>query len=233
MLLNDIRGFKQSPQRNAGRTGFHLLTSLIFIGVFAVASASAVTVYSDAWADTTDPTAVRIVGCGLTEANYGDDWELHSVRSTTTLRSPSGRSFTQTKAVYYTWNQGSTFTVRAEPTLLFQEETGDYIISTRHYSTCPATELGTTSLLLPISLKKSAYVLIDDSNTGGEFGAGTCGYGRTGIGVCAEGAFVVPKRYPGLCPGRYIQCLTLYAGGVCYHDTRMCLEQNVPGTCDP
>jgi hypothetical protein len=112
MLLNNMKGFKQLNQDDAVTIGFHLLASLVFICFFAVPSAPAVTVYSDGWADASDPNAVYMVGCGLTEANYGDDWELHSVRATTTIRSPSGRSFTRANSIYYTWNQGSIFTVR-------------------------------------------------------------------------------------------------------------------------
>ncbi len=105
MRLNDIRRLKQLSQDSAVTISLHLLASVVFICFFAVPSIPAVTVYSDGWADASDPNAVNIVGYGMTEANYDDDWELHSVRASTTIRSPSGRSFTRTNSIYYTWNQ--------------------------------------------------------------------------------------------------------------------------------
>lgn len=152
---------------------FHACTALTFVCIFAVSSAYATTVYSDSWLEGSDPAgstyeeggtienSYRVIGCGLTEANYGDDWELHSVRAATTVRSPNGRSFTRTAAVYYTWNQGSNFTARAESSLSWDSsDMGDYIVSTRHYSTCPATELGSTGLVTKVGVSISCYELI-------------------------------------------------------------------------
>jgi hypothetical protein len=73
MRLNDIRKLKQLSQDSAVTISFHLVASLMFMCFFAVPTAPAVTVYSDGWADASDPNAVNIVGYGMTEANYGDD----------------------------------------------------------------------------------------------------------------------------------------------------------------
>lgn len=135
-------------QRHIVIISFRLVLPLASLLLFTASSAFAVTTYSDTSFDDSgaDEGVTYVVGYGVTEANYNDDWELHSVRATTTIRSPLGRTFTLTRYQWYNASQGSSFTAIAEPTLLWDwNDTGDYLISTRHYSTCPATELGTTS----------------------------------------------------------------------------------------
>lgn len=133
---------------------FRLIFSLIFVSLVTASPASAVTTYSDTSLDDSgaDDGTIYVVGYGVTEANYDDDWELHSVRATTTIRSPLGRTFTLTRWQWYNASQGSSFTAIAEPTLPWDwNDAGDYLINTHHYSTCPPTELGTTSERAPYS----------------------------------------------------------------------------------
>lgn len=144
---------------------FRLFITALLLSLYAALPVSATTTYSDSWIDGSHPDAAYIVGFGLTEANVGDDWELHAVRATTTLRSPNGRTITRTAAVYYSWSTGSSFTARVEPTLMFDpNDMGDYIISTRHYSTCPATELGLTSALLALSYSRNVLHRVNNSD---------------------------------------------------------------------
>lgn len=158
MLRNRKTGFMQWLHKNFTRAASHFSFAVLIL-ILVASPASATTVFSDSWFDDSGGanrtyeegeavTGLYVVGCGLTEANYGDDWELHSVRATTTIRSPNGRVVTLTSTVYYNWNQGSSFTARAEPKLqwdIYNPENGDYIVSTRHFSTCPSTELGNTT----------------------------------------------------------------------------------------
>lgn len=136
-----------------------IFIAIFFVNVVAMVSVSATSVYSDVWSDDSNPDSPFMVGCGVTEANYGDDWELHNVRATTTIRKPNGASATRTSAVYYSWSSGSSFTARAEPVLLWDwSEVGDFIVSTRHYSTCPATELGNTSTSSRVGVSTAYYL---------------------------------------------------------------------------
>lgn len=83
-------------QSRIARIMVRLFTIAIFVGCLAMSQASvkAVTVWSDAWVDDSNPDQAFIVGCGVTEATYDDDWGLQSVKVTVTLRSPNGRTAT-------------------------------------------------------------------------------------------------------------------------------------------
>lgn len=158
-----------SAQSRIARITVRLFTIAIFIGFFAMSQASvkAVTVWSDSWIDDSasenspaDASAILVVGCGVTEATYDDDWELQSVKVTTTLRSPNGRTATLSD---HTWSNRTTYSAIAEPKMQWDwNDTGDYLINSHHYSTCPPTELGHSSAL--------ATYLADNSFNEEDFG---------------------------------------------------------------
>lgn len=167
MLVNFTTKIMQRAWRFISHNAFRFLTMLMFTFVVAASTAHATTVYSDSWLDDSNADGGFIVGCGLTEVNYGDDWELHQIRATTTIRSPDGRTATRTGIRHYDWSQGSTFTVRAEPLLAWDfNDTGDYRVSTRHYSTCPATELGTTADIIRVGVSNAVYVSVQSQPDG-------------------------------------------------------------------
>ena len=64
-------------------------------------------------------------------------------------------------------------------------------METVHQTFCPYRNMElqdfVTGAFDTIALTKSAYRIIDDSNVGGSKGFGTCGFGRTCFGACAEG----------------------------------------------
>jgi len=224
MLPNVAIKAVQVRRNGIAAISLRLFAVVMFVGLFTVlsTSADAESSYSDSWVES-NPNTTSIVGCGVTRAEYYEDYHMVSVQ--TTITSPNGRSDTDYGGAYGAQYKRP-YIARAEPLLTYSlNDVGNYIVDSHHFSDCPQTDFGTTSTLLPISLKKSAYRVIDDTAT-------TCGYGRTCIGPCAEGAFSGDKAHPGPCPGPYVQCLTLYAGGICWHDTRLCTEQSTPGECD-
>ena len=172
------------------------------------------------------------MGCGVSDGNY--DWEYHHARVDTKIISPNGRIDEVFSEDYeYPQLTGLYPYARAEAVLDADfDDLGNYRAESRHTSACPMADFGLTSFTQTVALKQSAYRLIDESNTGGRYGYGYCGYGRVCIGACAVGAFDGDKRYPGPCPRR-IQCQTLWAGGTCFHDTRVCSEILRGGECDP
>jgi len=196
-------------------TRIRLFTLIVFVSLFALSglSVKAVNTYSDSWLDDSDPYNVFVVGSGLTEANYSDDWELHSVRVTTTLRSPSGRTVTRTN---YTWTNGGTYSARAEPSLMWDwnDVDGNYTVNSHHYSTCPATELGTTSLASLVVLH--AYQREEPS---GEY-----------VPTCDSSCTYYPRYAPVGMTAQYIQCgsikFPLKGCGVA-----LCLDLKAPGRC--
>lgn len=160
MDLHEKDSFAQSSQRTAATSSLFIWAAVIFVCLFAGSSkpVQGIATYQDAWG-VGDAEAQYIVGCGVTEANYGDDWELHNVKVVTTLRSPNGRSFTRTNSVYYTWSQGSNFAARAEPTLTVDEnDVGDYTLSSTFSSACPVTPLGTASMSIRIAIAVTNYI---------------------------------------------------------------------------
>lgn len=160
MFLHGKSRFVQSRQSSFATFSLYFRAAVFFVGLFIISSTSvqAVATYQDAWGEGDDADVQYIVGCGVTEANYGDDWELHNVKAVTTLRSPNGRSVTRTRSVYYTWNDGSSFAARAEPVLLGDEsDIGDYTLSSTFSSACPATPLGTAFFRFPVGTFRQTY----------------------------------------------------------------------------
>lgn len=162
------------------------------------------TVYTDQWIDSSDPNAPRIVGCGITQ-DFNNTYS-HTYWSEITITSPTGRTATVTSSTSSSYS-------RAETSLLWDwsnPDPGDYQILTRHFMRCPyiggsGFPFSSTGGPFPVIYKNHAYLTIEDTNTGGDFGFGVCGYGRTCEGQCSRGAFVASKLYPGPCgPGRYI-----------------------------
>lgn len=143
--------------------------------------------YSDSWIDSSGPG--YLVGCGITEIGYGDmdtpGQRLHSADVDVTITSPSGRTQTRT-------SRGSWYAC-ATPTLLFDpNDTGDYVVRSRHYSSCPVTDFGTTSLRKV--LVRSAYVRDV-----------VIGYVATCTSTCTR-----PRGYtPVGVSARFIQCFQL------------------------
>lgn len=191
MLQNGITQLMSGRQSTVAATSIRLFTVVVFASFFVLSglSVKAVNTYSDSWLDDSNPNNGFIVGCGVTEANYDDDWELHSVRVTATLRSPNGRTATRTK---YTWENGGAYSAHAEPQLAWDwnDVDGNYTVSSHHYSTCPATELGTTSLVSLVVLH--AYRREEPS---GEY-----------VPTCDSSCTYYPRYIPIGVTAPYIQC---------------------------
>ena len=150
----------QPRQTSVATSKAFMWAIVLFVSVFygSAKPVQAVATYQDVWGVGDDTASQYIVGCGVTEANYGDDWELHNVKVVTTLRSPNGRSITRTNSVYYTWSQGSNFAARAEPTLIGDEnDLGDYTLSSTYSSACPVTPLGSAFIRFPVGTFRQTY----------------------------------------------------------------------------
>ncbi len=152
--------FEQPRQSSLATSSFFIGITVLFIFLFVGSTkpVQAFATYEDAWGVGDDAESQYIVGCGVAEVNVGDDWELHNVKATVTLRSPSGRSNTRISNVYYTWSQGSNFAARAEPTLIGDgSDIGDYTLNSRYESVCPVTNLGTAFVRIPVGRFRQTY----------------------------------------------------------------------------
>ncbi|SRR5216683_7707373 len=86
-------------------------------------------VYSDTWVDSSNPNAISIVGCGVTQDNQ--NYYGHTYWVVTTVTSASGRTATSTS-----YHSGSY--ARVETYLPWDwNDPGNYFIQTRHWMCCP------------------------------------------------------------------------------------------------
>lgn len=195
--------------------------------------------YSDIWVVSYGGSNVVVKACGVTDESYSGYNHEFSISST--IYSPNGRTASGyannggcTYSGSYECGQANVSMPAADASGEFEE--GEFFVDTVHQTFCPYRNMELadmfTSAFQTVALKKSAYRLIDESNVGGSKGFGTCGFGRTCFGACAEGAFLADKLFPGPC-SQFVQCKTLWAGGVCFHDTRVCLGIPQAGVCDP
>lgn len=195
-------------QSRIARTMVRLFTIALLIGCFVMSQASvkAVTTWSDMWADDSNPDQAFIIGCGVTEATYDDDWELQSVKVTVTLRSPNGRTSILSD---HTWSNRTTYSAIAEPRLNWDLiEGGNFTVSSHHYSTCPPTELGNTSELMNVSLNADETYYYKYSNDVASESAGirVCNYTACNDintkGSCFETNLAIRQPYEEACSGR-------------------------------
>lgn len=205
------------------------IAAVMFLIIFGISSAFGQNTYSDSWADTSNPNAILINGCGVTDGSYTHNYYVDVV-----LKSPSGRTNSRSSSRR---NVGYT---RADILLpLDANDTGDYFTNTDHWARCPGDDLnfysiGATVASLLVEYKKSAYVLTNDTDTGGQFGYGYCRYEYTCNNYCLVNVIAPPKLYAGSCPGKWLQCETLVVGGYCVNDARVCNQKtDGPGVCDP
>lgn len=237
MLPNSNTQSVQGGRSIVGTVSVRLFTVVVFACLFAMSTTSvgAVSSYSDSWVDNPyqepdsvarNTSGVYIVGCGVTEANYDDDWELHSIKVTTTIRSPNGRSFTLSTR---TWNNHSTYSAVAEPKLQFSSgDLGTYTTTSHHYSTCPSTDFGYTSIPLYIGLSAESYTGLIPIP-----GFNACKYTTpTCIGRCTkpDGALLRPVNFAaGEVCQEYMQGYHITVNGICvfaFGDST-----SVPGEC--
>ena len=218
-----------------------LCSRIIFpaIVVFAFGGSAFGSAYSDIWVVSYGGSNVVVKASGVTDESYSGYYHEFSI--TSTIYSPNGRT-----AYGYANNGGCTYSGSyecgqanvsmpvADSSGEFEE--GEFFVDTLHQTFCPYRNMELADVFTgafdQVALKSSAYRVIDESNSGGSKGFGYCGFGRTCFGSCAEGAFVADKLFPGPC-ALFIQCKTLWAGGVCFHDTRVCLGITQAGVCDP
>ena len=232
--------FKIGLRGKAFATCYRVLLVVMFSAIVGLSSVTAQQMgsqatYSDSWLDVSSPNAPVIVGCGVSQ-DYNNSYG-HTYRVTTTITSPSGRTASATS---YT----GSYYARVEVTLPWDWNTpdeGTYAIDSQHTMCCPylrqygagqppgsgCVPSGGSSSPLPISLQKTAF-----RYEGGD--GDYCYYNGTCSGRCNPGgtAYVIARTlYPGPCPSPFIQCEELYAGGVCFKDTRICHTILQEGEC--
>ena len=130
-------------------------------------------VYSDEWVDTSNPDALAIVGCGVTQDNQ--NYYGHTYWVVTKVTSPSGRTASSTS--YH-----SSSYARVETHLPWDwDDPGDYLVETRHWMCCPymggnpntgqnCYPSGNSSQVKPYGISRAQYVVnVQYGDATGEF----------------------------------------------------------------
>ena len=89
--------------------GTRILLSLLFVGVFAVGSASAQATYSTEWGDDSDSSDIKAVAAGVTESSYYSYGLVYFVETDltsptgqmATFRSPTGTTFARSEGWFW------------------------------------------------------------------------------------------------------------------------------------
>lgn len=166
MFLTYINKLMPKRQNGIAVRGLRLFVVIVFASLFTISAGHvyAVSSYSDSWLDDSNPSAGRIVACGVTRSAYNYRWSaIHEVQVETTLTSPRGRRVIAEGTGVPHSNYGS-MTARAEAILSIDfSEKGTFKIKSRHYSECPEVEFGYTQDILPIGVSISCYHLVGAS----------------------------------------------------------------------
>jgi hypothetical protein len=123
---------------NRGRIAMYCLRAFIICGLLGFVTAvpafsqmGSYSIYSDTWADDSNPSQIKVYGCGVSQDNYNSYG--HTYWATTTITSPSGRT---TSATSYKTNSYNAYT-RADVSLDWQNEFGDFTTNSNHTGCCP------------------------------------------------------------------------------------------------
>jgi hypothetical protein len=118
---------------NRGRIAIYCFRAFIICGLLgfvttvpAFGQMGSYSIYSDTWADDSDPSQIKVYGCGVSQDNYNSYGHTYWV--TTTITSPSGRT---TSATSYKSNSYNAY-ARADVFLDWQNEFGDFTTNSNH-----------------------------------------------------------------------------------------------------
>lgn len=216
----------------------------IFMSLFAIAPTpvKAVTCYTDAWFvnDTvteTDPETGETmypesapaplgytVGSGVTQMPYYAPY--HDAWVDTTITSPNGRTITVT-GFDDAGGYKQSFNAHAETTLAFDwDDVGNYTVTSDHYSDCPLTNFGSTSLGI-------SYEVVQDHYSLSAVGYFSCRYAPTCIGQCSKFPYRRKLVFPGSGCEPFLQCssVLVHVRGSSFCTTGKCIGAGPTGTC--